>query len=127
MHFKKSAKPSTAFSRESNRQKSSRRSTSIGTAVLSQPSLAAGIVKPENMAGYRQHFLHIQALGTSANWELVPNCDGSVLRLPEAGERPARPRDTRHSPSRPTPSPPDGNGRSGRFIMNTMLASGLHP
>jgi Fic family protein len=42
--------------------------------ALFQPSLAAGIVKPENLAGYRQHFVGIRGSAHApASWESVPD------------------------------------------------------
>jgi len=59
---------------------SSKPNTSIWYRALFQPSLAAGIVKPENMVGYRQHFLHIRgSRHTPANWESVPDAMGAFF------------------------------------------------
>ena len=96
--------------------------------ALFQPSLAAGIVKPENMVGYRQHFLHIRgSRHTPANWESVPDAMDAFFDCLK-GEKDPRVRAVLgHFLFTFIHPLPDGNGRSGRFIMNAMLASGGIP
>lgn len=92
--------------------------------ALFQPSLAAGIVKPENMAGYRQHFLHIRgSRHTPVNWETVPDAMDSFFECLKNEEDPRVRAILGHFLFTFIHPLPDGNGRTGRFIMNTMLAS----
>lgn len=93
--------------------------------ALFQPSLAAGIVKPENMVGYRQHFLHIRgSRHTPANWESVPDAMEAFFDCLKKEEDPRVRAVLGHFLFTFIHPLPDGNGRSGRFIMNAMLASG---
>lgn len=92
--------------------------------ALFRPSLAAGIVKPENMAGYRQHFLHIRgSRHTPANWESVPDGMDAYFDCLKGEEDPRVRAVLGHFLFTFIHPLPDGNGRSGRFIMNAMLAS----
>jgi hypothetical protein len=96
--------------------------------ALFQPSLAAGIVKPENMAGYRQHFLHIRgSRHTPVNWESVPDAMEAFFDCLKQEKDPRIRAILGHFLFTFIHPLPDGNGRSGRFIMNTMLASGGIP
>ena len=96
--------------------------------ALFQPSLAAGIVKPENMAGYRQHFLHIRgSRHTPVNWELVPDAREAFCDCLKQEKDPRVRAILGHFLFTFIHPLPDGNGRSGRSIMNTMLASGGIP
>ncbi|PDT64077.1 cell filamentation protein Fic [Bradyrhizobium ottawaense] len=92
--------------------------------ALFQPSLAAGIVKPENMAGYRQHLLHIRgSRHTPVNWETVPDAMESFFECLKAEQDPRVRAILGHFIFMFIHPLPDGNGRTGRFIMNSMLAS----
>jgi Fic family protein len=92
--------------------------------ALFQPSLAAGIVKPENLAGYRQHFVGIRGSAhTPASWDSVPDAIEAFFECLREEKDPRVRAILGHFIFTFIHPLPDGNGRSGRFIMNVMLAS----
>jgi hypothetical protein len=92
--------------------------------ALFQPSLAAGIVKPENLAGYRQHFVGIRgSIHTPASWESIPDAMEAFFECLREEKDPRVRAILGHFIFTFIHPLPDGNGRSGRFIMNVMLAS----
>lgn len=92
--------------------------------ALFQPSLAAGIVKPENLAGYRQHFVGISgSVHVPTSWEAIPDAMDAFFECLR-GEKDSRVRAILgHFIFTFIHPLPDGNGRTGRFMMNAMLAS----
>lgn len=92
--------------------------------ALFQPSLAAGIVKPENLAGYRQHFVGISgSVHAPASWESVPDGMDTFFECLRDEQDPRVRAVLGHFIFTFIHPLPDGNGRTGRFIMNAMLAS----
>lgn len=96
--------------------------------ALFQPSVQAGIIKPENLAGYRTHFLFIRNSGhTPVAWESVPDAMEAFLDCLKE-EKDPRVRAVLGQFVFTFIHPlPDGNGRTGRFLMNVMMASGGLP
>ncbi|MGY4489548.1 Fic family protein [Bradyrhizobium sp. LM3.2] len=92
--------------------------------AMFQPSLAAGIVKPENLAGYRQHFVGINgSVYAPTSWEAVPDAMDAFFECLHSEKDPRVRAILGHFIFTFVHPLPDGNGRSGRFIMNVMLAS----
>ncbi len=92
--------------------------------ALFQPSLAAGIVKPENLAGYRQHFVGINgSVYVPTSWEAIPDAMEAFFECLHNEKDPRVRAILGHFIFTFIHPLPDGNGRSGRFIMNVMLAS----
>lgn len=94
-------------------------------AELFRPLVNAGFIKPVDLIGYLASGLYprLGAVGLG----LHPAGNGSHARL--SGRRDRSPHRCRSRPLRVHLHPPfgDGNGRTGRFIMNAMLASGGYP
>jgi Fic/DOC family len=92
--------------------------------ALFQPSLAAGIVKPENLAGYRQHFVGISgSVYVPTSWEAVPDAMDTYFECLHDEKDPRVRAILGHFIFTFIHPLPDGNGRTGRFVMNAMLAS----
>lgn len=96
--------------------------------AMFQPSVSAGLFLPERLAGYRQHFIYLDGS------RYVPVAHASVQDAMDAFfdcfelEEDARVRAVLgHFVFTYIHPLPDGNGRIGRFIMNTQLASGGYP
>lgn len=92
---------------------------------LFSPSVTAGILKPEDLAGYRQHSVFIRASRhVPPRWQSVPAAMNALFDLlehePEASVRAV----LGHWVLGYIHPYPDGNGRMARFLMNAMLASG---
>jgi hypothetical protein len=93
--------------------------------ALFLPSVAAGISKPENMVGYRQHFLYLKgSRHTPPNWESLPDAMDAYFECLKNEDDPRVRAVLGHFVFTYIHPLPDGNGRTGRFIMNAMLASG---
>lgn len=96
--------------------------------ALFQPSIQAGIIKPENLAGYRTHFVFIRNSGhTPVAWESVPDAMDAFLDCLKNEEDPRVRAVLGHFIFTFIHPLPDGNGRTGRFLMNVMMASGGLP
>ncbi|MCG7392941.1 Fic family protein [Microvirga sp. ACRRW] len=96
--------------------------------AMFQPSVAAGLFLPERLAGYRQHFIYLDGS------RYVPVAHASVQDAMdaffdsfEAEEDPRVRAVLGHFVFTYIHPLPDGNGRIGRFIMNSQLASGGYP
>lgn len=96
--------------------------------TMFQPSVAAGLFLSERLAGYRGHFIYLDGS------RYVPVAHASVQDAMDAYfdclEAEADPRVRSilgHFIFTYIHPLPDGNGRIGRFIMNTQLASGGYP
>ncbi len=92
------------------------------------PSVAAGLLKPSDLAGYRNHPVYIsQSKHVPLNREAVRDAMPVLFELikqePEASVRAV----LGHFIFVFIHPYMDGNGRMGRFIMNAMLASGGYP
>ena len=92
------------------------------------PSITAGILKPADLAGYRNHQVYIgQSKHVPLNREAVRDAMPTLFELlqlePEASVRAV----LGHFIFVFIHPYMDGNGRMGRFLMNAMLASGGYP
>jgi hypothetical protein len=95
---------------------------------LFQPSVAAGIVPPEALAGYRNDFVYLKTSRyVPPRWETVRDAMPALFDLmaaePEASVRAV----LGHWLIGYIHPYMDGNGRVARFLMNVMLASGGYP
>ncbi len=92
------------------------------------PSVAAGLMQPADLAGYRngpvyiRHSKHVPPR-SSAVRELLQTFFAELRAEPEAAVRVV----LGHFMLVYVHPYPDGNGRIGRFLMNVMLASGGYP
>ncbi|NNM73913.1 Fic family protein [Enterovirga aerilata] len=96
--------------------------------AMFQPSVAAGLFDDERLGGYRRHFIYLDGS------RYVPVAHASVQDAMDAyfdafeAEPDPRVRAVLgHFIFTYIHPLPDGNGRIGRFIMNTQLASGGYP
>ena len=92
------------------------------------PSVTAGILKPEDLAGYRNHQVYIgQSKHVPLNREAVRDAMPVLFEMlqqePEGSVRAVM----GHFIFVFIHPYMDGNGRMGRFLMNVMLASGGYP
>jgi Fic family protein len=92
---------------------------------LFQPSVAAGILRPGALAGYRQHPVYLRgSRHVPPRWESLPDAMGTLFDLLEAETEPSVRAVLGHWLFGYIHPYPDGNGRMARFLMNAMLASG---
>ncbi len=95
---------------------------------LFQPCVAAGLLTPGALAGYRNEAVYLRTSRyIPPRWEAVSDAMPAFFDLleqePEAGVRAV----LGHWLFGYIHPYPDGNGRLARFLMNTMLASGGYP
>lgn len=95
---------------------------------LFEPSVAAGLLKREDLAGYRTHQVYIGgSKHVPINVDALPDVMPVLFELlesePEASVRAV----LGHFVFVFIHPYMDGNGRMGRFLMNAMLASGGYP
>ncbi|MDX2360720.1 MAG: Fic family protein [Crocinitomicaceae bacterium] len=95
---------------------------------LFSPSVTAGILKPSDLAGYRSGQVYIGQskhvpLNKNAVRDAMPTLFELLKQEPEASVRAV----LGHFIFVYIHPYMDGNGRMGRFLMNTMLASGGYP
>ncbi|MHC8508915.1 MAG: Fic family protein [Rhodospirillales bacterium] len=95
---------------------------------LFQPSVAAGVIGPEVLAGHRNQPVYIKgSRHAPPRWEAVNEAVPALFDLmshePEPGVRAV----LGHWLFGYIHPYPDGNGRIARFLMNVMLASGGYP
>ncbi|HEV3413891.1 MAG TPA: Fic family protein [Puia sp.] len=95
---------------------------------LFEPSVIAGILKPQDLAGYRRHQVYIGgSKHVPINVDALPDVMLVLFELlesePEASVRAV----LGHFIFVFIHPYMDGNGRMGRFLMNAMLASGGYP
>jgi hypothetical protein len=97
-------------------------------AALFGPSVIAGLLKPSDLAGYRNHQVYIgRSMHTPLNKEAVRDAMPVLFEL-LAEEKEASVRAVLgHFVFVFIHPYMDGNGRMGRFLMNVMLASGGYP
>ena len=96
--------------------------------ALFSPSVQAGIVKPSDLAGYRNDQVFIRgAPHVPPSKEAVRECMPVLFELLETEELPAVRAVLGHFFFVYIHPYMDGNGRIGRFLMNLMLASSGHP
>jgi fido (protein-threonine AMPylation protein) len=95
---------------------------------LFQPSVAAGIIPPTALAGYRNDFVFLRTSRyVPPRWEAVRDAMPVLFDLLESEAEPAVRAVLGHWLFGYIHPYMDGNGRMARFLMNTMLASGGYP
>lgn len=96
--------------------------------ALFQPAVAAGLLKPENLAGYRSHFVFLRgSRHVPVSWSVVPDAMDAFCECLRGETDPRVRAVLGHFVFTFIHPLPDGNGRCGRFLMNLMLASGGYP
>jgi len=97
-------------------------------AELFSPSVAAGILEPHQLAGYRNGSVFIRnSMHTSLPCEALTDAMETLFNLIEQEPEPAVRAVLGHQLFVFIHPYFDGNGRIGRFLMNAMLASGGYP
>ena len=92
---------------------------------LFQPSVAAGLIEPSALAGYRNDAVYIRgSRHVPPRWEAVRNAMPALFDLLEEETEPAVRAVLGHWLVGYIHPYQDGNGRMARFMMNAMLASG---
>ena len=95
---------------------------------LFDPSVVAGLLKTTDLAGYRNHQVYIaQSKNVPLNPEAVRDTMPVLFDLLEEEPAPSVRAVLGHFIFVFIHPYMDGNGRIGRFLMNTMLASGGYP
>ncbi|HCS27198.1 MAG TPA: cell filamentation protein Fic [Spongiibacteraceae bacterium] len=95
---------------------------------LFAPSVTAGILKPADLAGYRNGPVYIRrSMHTPLNRDALRDAMPAFLELLSAETEPAVRVVLGHFIFVYIHPYMDGNGRMGRFLMNAMLASGGYP
>ncbi|MGB5430334.1 Fic family protein, partial [Eudoraea sp.] len=95
---------------------------------LFAPSVAAGILKPSDLAGYRTNQVYIaQSMYVPLNKNAVRDAMPVLFELLEKEEHAGVRAVLGHFIFVYIHPYMDGNGRMGRFLMNVMLASGGYP
>lgn len=97
-------------------------------AELFQPSVAAGVLPPGALAGYRTIPIYLRgSRHVPPRWESLPDAMIALLALIKDEPHPYGRAVLGHWMLRYIHPFPDGNGRTARFLMNAMLASGGFP
>jgi len=92
------------------------------------PSVAAGIMRPESLAGYRGSQVYIRrSMHVPLPPHAIPDAMQTFFEMLELEEHPAARVVLGHFMFVYVHPYMDGNGRMGRFLMNAMLASGGYP
>jgi len=95
---------------------------------LFQPSVAIGLLKPTDLAGYRRSPVFIrQSKHIPPRWQIVSELMEEFFQLITQEQDPAVRVVLGHFVFVYIHPYSDGNGRIGRFLMNVMLASGHYP
>ena len=95
---------------------------------LFAPSVTAGILKAQDLAGYRGHQVYIRnAAHVPPPVEAVRDMMPAMFDLLESEPQACVRAVLGHFVFVFTHPYPDGNGRMGRFLMNSMMASGGYP
>jgi len=95
---------------------------------LFAPSVSVGILKPSDLAGYRNHQVYIgQSKHVPLNKEAVRDAMPVLFELIEEEKEASVRAVLGHFIFVFIHPYMDGNGRMGRFLMNVMLASGGYP
>lgn len=93
-----------------------------------QPSVAAGLLRPAALAGYRGHPVYIRgSRHVPPRWESLADAMSALFDLLEQEDEPSVRAVLGHWMFGYIHPFPDGNGRMARFLMNAMLASGGYP
>jgi Fic family protein len=95
---------------------------------LFQPCVAAGLLKPGALAGYRNDAVYLRTSRyVPPRWEAVRDAMPALFNLMERESEPSVRAVLGHWLFGYIHPYPDGNGRMARFLMNAMLASGGYP
>jgi fido (protein-threonine AMPylation protein) len=95
---------------------------------LFQPCVAAGLLPPGALAGYRNDAVYLRTSRyVPPRWEAVRDAMPALFDLLEREPEPAVRAVLGHWLFGYIHPYPDGNGRMARFLMNAMLASGGYP
>jgi hypothetical protein len=95
---------------------------------LFQPCVAAGLIAPAALAGYRNDAVYLRkSRYVPPRWEAVRDAMPTLFDLLENETEPGVRAVLGHWLFGDVHPYPDGNGRMARFLMNTMLASGGYP
>lgn len=93
-----------------------------------QPSVAAGLLEPTALAGYRNDAVYLRSSRhVPPRWEAVRDAMPALFDLIASEPEPAVRAVLGHWLFGYIHPYPDGNGRMARFLMNTLLASGGYP
>jgi fido (protein-threonine AMPylation protein) len=95
---------------------------------LFQPCVAAGLIRPGALAGYRNDAVYLRTSRyVPPRWEAVRDAMPALFDLIEQESEPSVRAVLGHWLLGYIHPYPDGNGRMARFMMNAMLASGGYP
>src|SRR5437588_639391 len=95
---------------------------------LFQPCVAAGLLAPGALAGYRNDAVYLRTSRyVPPRWEAVRDAMPALFDLLEHEPEPGARAVLAHWLFGYIHPYPDGNGRMARFLMNAMLASGGYP
>jgi hypothetical protein len=95
---------------------------------LFQPCVAAGLIAPSALAGYRNGPVYLRTSRyVPPRWEAVRDAMPALFDLLENEPEPSVRAVLGHWLLGYVHPYPDGNGRMARFLMNAMLASGGYP
>ena len=95
---------------------------------LFQPCVAAGLIPPAALAGYRQDAVYLRTSRyVPPRWEAVRDAMPALFDMLESEPEPGVRAVLGHWLLGYIHPYPDGNGRLARFLMNAMLASGGYP
>jgi fido (protein-threonine AMPylation protein) len=95
---------------------------------LFQPCVAAGLLEPSTLAGYRDHFVYLRgSRHVPPRPEAVRDAMPVLFDLLAAEAEPAVRAVLGHWLLGYIHPYPDGNGRVARFLMNALLAAGGYP
>lgn len=95
---------------------------------LFQPCVAAGLLRPGALAGYRNDAVYLRTSRyVPPRWEAVRDAMPALFDLMEQETEPCVRAVLGHWMFGYIHPYPDGNGRMARFLMNAMLASGGYP
>jgi hypothetical protein len=95
---------------------------------LFQPCIAAGILPPSALAGYRNDAVYLRTSRyVPPRWETVRDAMPALFDLIEKEPEPGVRAVLGHWLFGYIHPYPDGNGRMARFMMNALLASGGYP
>ncbi len=95
---------------------------------LFEPSVAAGLIAPSALAGYRNDPVFLRrSRHVPPRWEVVREAMATLFDLLEDEPAPSVRAVLGHWLFGYIHPYPDGNGRMARFVMNAMLASGGYP
>jgi fido (protein-threonine AMPylation protein) len=95
---------------------------------LFQPCVAAGLIAPSALAGYRNDAVYLRTSRyVPPRWEVMREAMPALFDLLENEVEPSVRAVLGHWMFGYIHPYPDGNGRMARFLMNAMLASGGYP